>query len=205
VRLLALVLGAALLAGCGTEFVADPPREPRPTVLEPQRAVPVADPTGISIPVIGVDTDELTALGLLDGGELDTPPLDRPGLAGWYAGRDPAFPGDEWQPGEDGPAIIVGHVDGYGPDGRKGYPGVFARLSELKPGAEVVVKRDQGQAPVTFVVSGVDRYPKTALPWDQIMAPTSGPTLRLITCGGDFDRGTGHYVDNWVVWAELAP
>jgi len=27
--------------------------------------------------------------------------------------------------------------------------------------------------------------------------------LRLVTCGGDFDRSTGHYRDNIVVHAQL--
>jgi hypothetical protein len=27
--------------------------------------------------------------------------------------------------------------------------------------------------------------------------------LRLITCGGPFDRATGHYVDNIIVYAHL--
>jgi hypothetical protein len=29
--------------------------------------------------------------------------------------------------------------------------------------------------------------------------------LRLITCGGSFDRTTGHYRDNVIVYARLAP
>jgi hypothetical protein len=28
------------------------------------------------------------------------------------------------------------------------------------------------------------------------------PVLRLITCGGSFDRSTGHYRDNIIVFAE---
>lgn len=174
-------------------------------IEEPQQApaVAVADPTGIKIPAIGVDSDEMMALGLLDSNQLDTPPLEKPELAGWYAGRDPAFDGDEWQPGENGPAIIAGHVDGYGPDGRKGYPGIFKRLPELKADDEVVVTRDQGQPPLTFVITGVNKYPKVNLPWSEIMKKTDGPELRLITCGGAFDHASGHYVDNWVAWATL--
>ncbi|WP_247659418.1 class F sortase [Micromonospora sp. U56] len=35
--------------------------------------------------------------------------------------------------------------------------------------------------------------------------PTPGPELRLVTCGGAFDRRTGHYRDNLVVFAVAAP
>jgi hypothetical protein len=29
------------------------------------------------------------------------------------------------------------------------------------------------------------------------------PVLRLITCGGGFDRATGHYRDNLIVYATM--
>jgi hypothetical protein len=31
---------------------------------------------------------------------------------------------------------------------------------------------------------------------------TAGATLRLITCSGTFDRSSGHYLDNTVVYAD---
>jgi hypothetical protein len=33
---------------------------------------------------------------------------------------------------------------------------------------------------------------------------TPDPQLRLITCGGAFDSTTGHYLDNLIVYANLA-
>jgi hypothetical protein len=45
------------------------------------------------------------------------------------------------------------------------------------------------------------QYPKNAFPSDQVYAPTPGPELRLITCGGTFDRNRGSYRDNIVVYA----
>jgi hypothetical protein len=38
----------------------------------------------------------------------------------------------------------------------------------------------------------------------RIRNPTRRPVLRLITCGGSFDRATGHYRDNVIVDASLA-
>ena len=52
-----------------------------------------------------------------------------------------------------------------------------------------------------FRVQRVARYRKAAFPTARVYGPTSGPALRLITCSGDFDRASGHYVDNTVVYA----
>lgn len=203
-KLIALLLGAVLLAGCGTEFHADPPREPRPPVVDEP---PTPDPTGITIPVIDAHSS-LIPLGLVDDCPysappcLDAPPLDEPEQAGWYAGQDPAFDGDEYQPGENGPAVIAGHVDGYGPDGRKGFPGIFARLGELKVDDTVLIDRNDGST-LTFRVTAVGSYPKAKFPTEAVYGKTDTPTLRLITCGGSFDPSSGHYVDNEVVFADL--
>lgn len=163
--------------------------------------VPVAAPTAVTIPAIGVHST-LKAYGLTADGELEVPPVTEPLQAGYYGGADPAFTGDEYLPGEDGPAIVMGHVDGV-LNGKKGSPGVFYRLHELAPGNEILIDRD-GQPQLKFVVTGVQHYAKAAFPADQVYGPTPGPELRLITCGGNFDRVAGHYVDNVVVFAALA-
>jgi hypothetical protein len=57
---------------------------------------------------------------------------------------------------------------------------------------------------VSFVVERVERVPKRELPTTRIWNDTRRPVLRLITCGGSFDRSTGHYRDNVVVYADPA-
>lgn len=99
-------------------------------------------------------------------------------------------------PGDPGPAVIIGHVDG-----RRG-PAVFHRLRELRPGTEVRVQRADGTV-VAFVVERSKQVPKNAFPTDEVYGPTPDPTLRLITCGGSFDRRTGHYRDNTIVFLRL--
>jgi sortase (surface protein transpeptidase) len=144
---------------------------------------------------------------------MAVPPVDQPGQASWYAGEHPDVDGDEWQPGENGPAVIAGHVDGI-VNGQKGSPGVFFRLHELTPGAEIIVDRD-GADPLTFVVDRVEQHHKDALDpaskqYDPALVdaiylgPTERPELRIVTCGGTFDRASGHYLDNVIVWAHLA-
>ena len=197
-RLLVFVLGAVLLAGCGAESAADPAAAP---TTAPVEAPPAPDPTAITIPAIDAHST-LIPLGLTAEGALDVPPVDNPMQAGWYAGADPYFDGDEYQPGEVGPAVIAGHVDGV-IAGRKGQPGIFHRLRELKQGDEVLVDREDGSR-LRFLVERVERHSKNDFPTEQVYGPTTRPELRLITCGGEWDPKARHYRDNWVVWAALA-
>ena len=44
-------------------------------------------------------------------------------------------------------------------------------------------------------------HPKNAFPTASVYGPSPGPELRLITCSGDFDRRSRHYLDNVVVTA----
>ncbi|PZA22338.1 sortase domain-containing protein, partial [Modestobacter versicolor] len=107
-------------------------------------------------------------------------------VAGWFA-AGPA-------PGETGPAVLAGHVDD-----RTG-PAVFFRLEELTAGDEVRVTGADGQL-VTFTVTRVASYPKDAFATAEVYGPTTGAELRLITCGGTFDRSRRSYTDNVVVFA----
>ncbi|TWF76814.1 sortase family protein [Pseudonocardia hierapolitana] len=99
-------------------------------------------------------------------------------------------------PGSPGPAVIAGHVD------YEGVPGVFQRLGELEPGDEVTVVRADGSTAV-FSTYLVERFAKARFPTERVYGNTAGPELRLITCGGAFDTGTGHYHDNVVAYARL--
>jgi hypothetical protein len=205
IRSIALIVGLLLAGGCSAGPVTAP-SSGAPTASSVP--VPVAEPTAVTIPKIGAHSS-LIRIGLTGvtedcptGDCLDVPPTDRPLQAGWYAGRDPEFSGDEVTPGEIGPAVIAGHVDGE-IGGRKGQPGIFYRLHELAPGDEVLVDRD-GQRQLRFVVTAVRRYSKAAFPTEEVYGRTDGPELRLITCGGPFNRSAGHYEDNVIVWAVLA-
>ena len=53
-----------------------------------------------------------------------------------------------------------------------------------------------------FRVYGVSLYPKTDFPSQSVYGYTRWPTLRLVTCGGGFDRHTRQYLGNVVVFAE---
>jgi Sortase domain len=93
--------------------------------------------------------------------------------------------------------VIAGHVDS-----RTG-PAVFYRLRELRPGQAVLVERADGTR-LRFVVEQARSYPKASFPTGDVFGPVPSAALRLITCGGDFDRARGSYRDNLVVFAGLA-
>ena len=159
--------------------------EPAPPVLSVTQAATGAPvvPTRLRVPSAGVDT-ALTGIALAPGGVLVPP--DDPGAAGWFA-QGPA-------PGAPGPAVIAGHVDD------SAGPAVFARLHDVAAGDPVLVTGADGST-VGFTVTRVARYRKDAFPTAEVYGPTTGAELRLITCGGDFDRARGSYLDNVVVYA----
>jgi hypothetical protein len=167
----------------GSSTIEPPAPETATTGMAPMAA---SAPVRIRIPAIGVDSG-LMDLGLQSDGSLEVPPEGFP--AGWYT--------EAPTPGELGPAIIVGHVDW------DGTPGVFFALRDLAPGAEIAVEREDGSTAV-FRVSSVEQFPKGEFPTDAVYADIDHAGLRLITCGGSFDRQARSYRDNIVVFAALS-
>jgi sortase (surface protein transpeptidase) len=164
--------------------IAALPAPTMPIVAPPQSSqpAPVARPVSLVIPLIGVKT-RLISLGLTADGALQVPSSTT--VAGWYTGSP--------RPGAIGPAVIVGHIDSLTG------PGVFYRLSELRPGDRVYVRRADGTV-AEFRVTTVQTYLKDSFPTEAVYGPTPDAELRLITCGGTFDAATGHYLSNVVVY-----
>jgi hypothetical protein len=146
--------------------------------------VPGTVPVGLAIPAIGVDARGLVPLGRNADGSLQVP-ADY-ATAGWFTGGA--------VPGALGPAVIAGHVDSVTG------PAVFYRLAQLRAGDEVLVRLSDGGG-VRFRVDGVRHYPKLGFPTAAVYGPVPGAALRLITCGGAFDRAARSYLDNVVVYA----
>lgn len=151
--------------------------------------LPPSDPVTIDIPAIGVQST-LQYLGVDKEGALEVPaPGPRYDDAAWYK-YSPT-------PGAIGPAVISGHVDSD-----KDGPSVFFRLGDLRPGDKVMVSRADGLI-AEFRVDGLQLYPKDEFPTEAVYGDSDHAALRLVTCGGPFDKATGHYVDNVVVFATL--
>ena len=49
----------------------------------------------------------------------------------------------------------------------------------------------------------VKQYPKDEFPTSEVYGDLDHPGLRLITCGGSFDRETRNYDDNIIAFADL--
>ncbi len=177
-----------------TDEVAPPPSPPYTsaaggagtTTTPPHGGLPAAKPASLSIPAIGVRAGSIADLGLTPGGELQVPPDAT--TVGWFTGAP--------SPGEVGPAVLAAHVD------YKHVPGAFGKLKDLRSGELVRVGRADGRTAV-FTVYRVDRYAKADFPTDEVYGDTTEPELRLITCGGAFDRSSGNYLDNVVAFAKL--
>ncbi|GGW19341.1 class F sortase [Streptomyces libani subsp. rufus] len=152
----------------------------------PPRPLPRSRPTSFRVPALGIDAP-VVPLRLGADRSLQTPPVDRPRLVGWYQGGP--------TPGEAGTAIAVGHRDT-----RTG-PAVFAGLAQVRPGRPIEVGRADGRTAV-YSVDRVQVYDKAGFPDKEVYGPTGRPELRVITCGGLFSRRTG-YTSNVVVFAHL--
>ena len=140
-------------------------------------------PTEVRVPSLDVRS-ALVDLDVGPGGALQPPA--HPDVAGWYVrGGVPGLPG---------PTVIAGHVDS------QSGPAVFYRLDELGTGDRVEVTRSDGQV-FAYRVSTVETHPKDAFPTARVYGPTPGPELRVITCGGEFDRSSRHSRDNVIVTA----
>jgi hypothetical protein len=159
---------------------AGPKRPARPRTLPPSPAKTV------TIRYLGIEAP-VTGLRLDGRRRLPAPPDDKPELVGWYE-QGPA-------PGGPGTAVVVGHRDT-----RTG-PAVFAALDMIKSGRVVEVLRADGRTAV-YTVDAVRTYEKSRFPNKKVYGHRGRPELRLITCGGAYDRRKG-YASNVVVFAHL--
>jgi hypothetical protein len=192
----ALVLSILLAGGLGLMLgsVLPMPRTPSAPYDSDHT---VADPAGgtwldrsepIRVDIDAVDVHApLTALGLDHEGNFEVPQMRRPHEAGWFE------PGPT--PGEFGPAVLMGHVDT-----EQSGPAVFFPLGEIEEGDRIEVTREDGII-VDFAVTAIESYEKRRLPFEEVFGIEAEPALRLITCGGAFDRNTGDYTENLVVFA----
>ncbi|MGW2044263.1 class F sortase [Streptomyces sp. NPDC001858] len=166
--------------------VGRPPDAELPPAAEP---LGQALPQRIDIPELGVQAP-VVARGLDTEGAVDPPPFDQAGVVGWYA--------DGAQPGAKGTALLVGHVD------TETRPAVFYKLSTLEAGETVRVVRDDGKV-AEFTVDDVTVVQRDRFDAQQAYGTRQSgrAELRLITCGGSYDRVSRSYTANVIVSAYL--
>ncbi|CAN5218922.1 class F sortase [soil metagenome] len=176
------------------DSVPKPERPPQTTTstipwgsvrLDDDKPVEAAIPVRIEIVVIDLEAPILPLGVVSETGEMEVP--ENVDEVGWYRyGPAPGWPGS---------AVLAAHVDMAGEG-----PGVFFHLDRLRMGDRINVDFDDGTTS-TFVVSHAERVPKGELNFDSVFSPDGQPLLRLVTCGGGFNRTIRSYDDNIVITA----
>lgn len=142
-------------------------------------------PQRIIIPRLGIGA-ETEHVGRTAGGNMAVPAgFDN---VGWFR--------EGYIPGEEGNAVIAGHVD----DAR-GNMAVFGRLSNIELGDSVLVEGENGM--LEFRVVRKEVFPYDAEDTSEIFGESDKPMLNLITCDGTWDQSRRTYTERLVVFAEL--
>ncbi len=199
---LLLVLALPLLDGCAAaeapvaSAAPEPSQSPSSSAAVPEiatrdasigsaQAAATVAPVRLSIPQLNIDM-RIDAMGLDGDGAMALP--DNASDAGWY----------KFGPGvanEAGATVIAAHVDS-----RHDGIGPFSRLKDASPGSTISVAGSDGST-VDYVVTEVRSVGKIDAPMAEVFDRAGDPRLTLVTCGGEFDSSTGHYVDNIILTA----
>jgi LPXTG-site transpeptidase (sortase) family protein len=164
-----------------------------PNVPPPLPQIEAAPPMLPSTPIrlvvkrLGINAP-IKSVGLARDKTIEVPPPDNHNLVGWYRNMS--------TPGEAGPAVLLGHKD------TRTRTAVFSRLPELKHGDTIEVKR-QDKTTAVFTVGGIEQASKKTFPTQRVYGAREDAQLHLITCGGTYNRTTGHYTDNVIVYATM--
>ncbi|WP_250287450.1 class F sortase [Frankia sp. CiP1_Cm_nod2] len=140
-------------------------------------------PTFLRIPEVGISAP-VGPVGLNTDGTLEVPTSWTD--VGWYEYGP--------RPGDVGASVLVGHYDSTTG------PAVFYRLDRLRKSDTIEVSRADGTV-VRFTVDRIQDVAKDAFPAAEVYGRSDRPELRLITCGGAFDKKTHHYLKNVIVYA----
>lgn len=200
------VAGAAVVVGVVVGLVVSHGKSGGSPYDQAPAAVPAASKAQSStagqgfrvmVPSIGADASVIPegATGP-NGGSLTIPGSVRE--VGWWDGVWQSPSGTVHEkvaaPGQSGVALLAGHID----SATQGQ-GALYRLAQAKPGAAVTVVGKDGKV-THWKVTRVQTVLKSALPAG-LFVNTGSPQLALVSCGGPFDAGTGHYLDNVIAWA----
>jgi LPXTG-site transpeptidase (sortase) family protein len=161
----------------------------RPEALEGRSGAGEA-PEGVDVarllvPSLGIDAPIVT-MGIDPDGTMQSP--SNPTDVAWY--------NFSARPGERSNVVMAGHLDyvNYG-------PAVFYRIREARPGEEVQLVLIDGTV-ASYRVLDVTTYDEATAPVLDIVGPTDGELVTLITCGGSFDPLAREYDKRVVLRAE---
>lgn len=142
------------------------------------------EPATLEIPAIGVEST-VQHLGVTKKGEMAVP--DNIEDVSWF---EPGY-----RPGQNGRAVIAGHVDGI--EG----PAVFWDLSKLERGDEIFI--EGGGERLKFQIKAMESIPLDMADIPSLFGYWAVPELVLITCSGVYNRKLGTREERLVVYASL--
>jgi hypothetical protein len=160
------------------------PNSPDPSAI---RVVPQpvdgADP--IRAEIAGLGGIEVLPVGVTDDGQAEIPAdVSR---VGWY--KYGSAPGDG-----DGSVVLMGHRDGVG------LKGALFDLPNVAVGSTIVVN-DAAGVSHTYRVERNESISKQVVPLADLFQRDGPPRLIIISCGGEYIKAQGGYLDNVVVTA----
>lgn len=162
----------------GSGGVADPTGVSTPSTVG--NAKPGCRPRALQIPSVGIE-ESVRSLGLNAQGQIYPPQH----TTMWYTGSA--------VPGQDGIAVVAGHVTYEGPDN-------FYNLVKISTGASVNLQCATG-GPLRLSVVRTASVPKTKLQTDQtVWGSSTSPVVVLITCDPNSRMVNGHHLNNFVAW-----
>ena len=154
--------------------------------FDPTAPLPEAGPRPVGLTIDGIDVTDapIRDVGVESNGEMEIPGATE---VGWY----------RWSPtpGGEGSSVLAAHIAFNGRDG------VFRNLDDLEVGDRFTVRYEDGSERA-FEITEKAQYDKEELPFDRVFSKTGEPSVVLITCGGDFNRGDNSYEDNVVAYAD---
>ncbi len=142
-------------------------------------------PVRLRIPSIHVDA-LIQAVGITRKGNMSTPTNFTD--VGWYKYGV--------APGENGSAVIAGHVDNG-----LSLPAVFSNLNDLHVGDNIYIEMSGGSE-LHFIVTEADTYDYNA-PTNDVFTDSGSPQVRLITCAGTWIQELRTHNKRLVVTAAL--
>lgn len=142
-------------------------------------------PATLSIPAVGIEA-EVLHLATEENGDMAVPKTAED--VSWF---EPGY-----APGQNGRAVIAGHVDAV--EG----PAVFWDLADLEAGDEIIVAGSEGE--LTFKVYAMESVALALADVKDVFGYRSTPELVLITCSGEFNFERGTREERLIVYAQLS-
>lgn len=200
-----LITACLLLAGCAGAVDPSPlPAAPAPPTPTPAATVPAvlsgpdpaaiveipqpvvgAPPTSAAIP--GIGNVPIVGVGIAPDGQAEIP--EDVSTVGWYSYG--SAPGDG-----DGSVVLMGHRDS------KGGKGALWTLPNVAVGSTITVTDAAGVAH-SYEVTSNESISKQVVPLSDLFVRNGPPQLVIISCGGDYVKELGGYLDNVVLTAQL--